>query len=111
MDTLDRLQALHAGAARQHVHFEKSKRRRTARSRCINAAIAITALATAATSGTEMPTPAATTALAAMLLVTLLQRRPLRTHTGDTPSNRGNEHERRRTARGDHRCRRLRADG
>ena len=70
MDTPDRLQALHAEAARQHVQFEKSKRRRTARSRGINAAIAITALATAAASGAEMPTPA-TTALAAMLLVTL----------------------------------------
>ena len=66
-DTRDRLQALQAEADREHSRFENRRQTRTARSKTLNAAIALIAIATGAANVAQVPTAAAV-ALAALLI-------------------------------------------
>ena len=72
MDTRDRLLALHAEARRQHIHFETLKRRRETVSKAINVAIVLGAVASAAASGAELPTPATITFAGALMIAVTL---------------------------------------
>ena len=68
MDTQERLQALQAEADRQHSRFENRRQTRTARSKSLNAAIALIAIATGAASVAQVPTAAAIILATALLI-------------------------------------------